>query len=93
MVTSCPKVVSSWIKCHLQTLRNFQKKVVGLAIEWRPSFRVQNPVTILQLCIKHCCLIYQLYQASSIPRTLYRALCNPNIMFSGVKIYLLMQNG
>ena len=88
MVTSCPKVVSSWIKCHLQAPCNLHKKVVGLDIEWRPSFRrgVQNPVAILQLCIKHRCLIFQLYQASSIPRSLYKALCNPNIMFSGVKI-------
>jgi len=62
--------------------------VVGLDIEWRPSFTrgVQNPVAILQLCIKHYCLIFQLYQASSIPRSLYKALCNPNIIFTGVKI-------
>ncbi|TKY46645.1 Werner Syndrome exonuclease [Spatholobus suberectus] len=87
-VTSSHTVLSSWIKDHLGAPCKRHKKVVGLDIEWRPSFTrgVQNPVAIIQLCIKHCCLIFQLYQASSIPRSLYRALCNPNITYTGVKI-------
>ena len=87
-VTSCRTVASSWIKRHLDATCSRHKKVVGLDIEWRPSFTrgVQNPVAIIQLCIKTCCLIFQLYQASSIPKSLYKALENPNIIYTGVKI-------
>lgn len=87
IVTSCPTLAVSWIKSHLQASRHHQK-VVGLDIEWRPSFTrgVQNPVATIQLCIKHCCLIFQLYRAPCIPKALYKALYNPNITYTGVKI-------
>ncbi|XP_027340799.1 Werner Syndrome-like exonuclease [Abrus precatorius] len=87
-VTSSRTVLSSWIEDHLQAPNRRQRKVVGLDIEWRPSFTrgVTNPAAIIQLCIKNCCLIFQLYQASSIPRCLYMALENPNITYTGVKI-------
>ncbi|KAK7309678.1 hypothetical protein RJT34_06600 [Clitoria ternatea] len=87
-VTSSSTVLTSWIKQHLQAKCSRHKKVVGLDIEWRPSFTrgVKNPVAIIQLCYKKCCIIFQLYQASTIPRSLYKALDNPNIIYTGVKI-------
>ncbi|KAK7304871.1 hypothetical protein VNO77_42764 [Canavalia gladiata] len=87
-VTSSRTVLSSWIRDHLQAPCSRRRKVVGLDIEWRPSFTrgVKNPVAIIQLCIKSCCLIFQLHHASSIPKSLYNALDNPNITYTGVKI-------
>ncbi|CAK7331867.1 unnamed protein product [Dovyalis caffra] len=87
-VTSSAKVAGGWINNHLQAPCHHHKKIVGLDIEWRPSFTkgVQNPVAVLQLCIRKCCLIFQIYQASHIPRSLRKALKNPNITYTGVRI-------
>ncbi|KDP34539.1 hypothetical protein JCGZ_11089 [Jatropha curcas] len=88
-VTSSRTVVDRWIKDHLQAPCHHHQKIVGLDIEWRPTFirgGAQNPVGILQLCISKCCLIFQIYQATCIPRSLYKALLNPNIIYTGVRI-------
>ncbi|KAJ7960474.1 Werner Syndrome-like exonuclease [Quillaja saponaria] len=87
-VTSSCKIANSWIKSHLLAQCRYRETIVGLDIEWRPSFTrgVQNPVATVQLFIKRCCLIFQLYQALSIPTCLYEALEHPNITFTGVGI-------
>ncbi|KAJ9172316.1 hypothetical protein P3X46_015565 [Hevea brasiliensis] len=88
-VTSSRTVVDRWIKDHLQAPCHHHQKIVGLDIEWRPTFirgSSQNPVGILQLCISKSCLIFQIYQATCIPRSLRNALSNPNIIYTGVRI-------
>ncbi|KAI4305879.1 hypothetical protein L6164_029212 [Bauhinia variegata] len=89
-VTSSCRSARYWIHKFLRVCPRHQPELlVGLDIEWRPNFTrggVQNPVAIIQLCISKSCLIFQLHQASSIPKSLYEALQNPNIVYAGLGI-------
>ncbi|KAK9266814.1 hypothetical protein L1049_001658 [Liquidambar formosana] len=87
-VTSTPSVVRSWIykiryfhrfRCH--------KLVVGLGVQWRPSFTagVSSPPATLQLCVERRCLIFQLLHALSVLVYLRRFLFDPLITFVGVR--------
>ncbi|KAK1291683.1 hypothetical protein QJS10_CPB17g00656 [Acorus calamus] len=62
--------------------------IVGLDIEWRPNFGRQydNPAAVLQLCIGHHCLVFQLLHCDYIPEALSGFLSNPNFTFIGVGI-------
>ncbi|KAF5766786.1 putative DNA helicase [Helianthus annuus] len=89
LVTHTPSYVDMWIsdieRIHRHRLHSL---VVGLDIEWRPSFNrnIQNPVATLQLCVGRRCLIFQLLHAPSIPQSLVNFLRNPNYTFTGVGI-------
>ncbi|KAL5729211.1 exodeoxyribonuclease I [Ranunculus cassubicifolius] len=61
--------------------------IIGLDIEWRPSFSsCTPPISTLQLCTSTKCLIFQLLHAPSIPNSLFHFLNNPNFCFVGVGI-------
>ncbi|XP_058008103.1 3'-5' exonuclease-like [Hevea brasiliensis] len=82
-------VATGGSKTTIKLHATIASKIVGLDIEWRPTFirgSSQNPVGILQLCISKSCLIFQIYQATCIPRSLRNALSNPNIIYTGVRI-------
>ncbi|KAL0404763.1 UNVERIFIED_CONTAM: hypothetical protein Sradi_2117100 [Sesamum radiatum] len=88
-VTHDPDTVSDWISeikyVHRRRLRCL---IVGLDVEWRPSFtgHYQNPVATLQLCVGRRCLIYQLIHSRYIPESLVDFLSGEDFTFVGVGI-------
>ncbi|XP_057971399.1 3'-5' exonuclease-like [Malania oleifera] len=89
LVTATPSMVDFWI-FEIQHFhrRKLHRLIVGLDVEWRPNNRhyTNNPVAILQLCVGHRCLIFQLICAPHIPQSLSRFLANPDYTFVGVGI-------
>jgi ribonuclease D len=87
-VTSSGTAVKRW----LQEIRYmyrwvYHKLIVGLDVEWRPSYsRVQNPTALLQLCVGRRCLIFQLLHADYIPDDLEDFLADPGFRFVGVGV-------
>ncbi|XP_062093404.1 3'-5' exonuclease-like [Humulus lupulus] len=89
LVTTSASMVDSWIsKTERIHNRRLDRLIVGLDVEWRPCFirHVVNPVAIIQLCVGHRCLIFQLLHADYIPRSLYEFLANSNYRFVGVGV-------
>uniref|UniRef100_A0A803LT62 3'-5' exonuclease domain-containing protein n=2 Tax=Chenopodium quinoa TaxID=63459 RepID=A0A803LT62_CHEQI len=88
-VTSSAESVESWInRVEYIHRRRLHKLVVGLDIEWRPntSRYFRNPVAVLQLCVGHHCLVFQLLYATRIPQGLVDFLTNEDYTFVGVGI-------
>ncbi|XP_047073458.1 Werner Syndrome-like exonuclease [Lolium rigidum] len=87
-VTSSGTAVKRWLREIRYMYRwVYHKLIVGLDVEWRPSFsRVQNPVALLQLCVGRRCLIFQLIHADYIPSDLAMFLADPGIRFVGVRL-------
>ncbi|BFG29197.1 hypothetical protein CerSpe_154710 [Prunus speciosa] len=89
LVTHTPSKVRSWIQ-KIKYVHRFRlhELIVGLDVEWRPSFTqgVTNPVAILQLCVGHNCLIFQLCYCDRIPKCLFDFLANPSFTFVGVGV-------
>ena len=89
-VTSSGTAVKRWLREIRYVYRwVYHKLIVGLDVEWRPSYYMcgeQNPVALLQLCIGHRCLIFQLLHADFFPRALERFLADPDFRFVGVGV-------
>ncbi|KAI4972787.1 hypothetical protein ZWY2020_003712 [Hordeum vulgare] len=87
-VTSSGDAVKAWLRQIRYVYRwVYHKLIVGLDVEWRPSFgRAQNPVALLQLCVGRRCLIFQLLHADFIPLALRRFLADPDFRFVGVGV-------
>ncbi|XP_022883278.1 Werner Syndrome-like exonuclease [Olea europaea var. sylvestris] len=86
LVTHDPGMVSEWLS-EIESLNNHCRLIVGLDVEWRPSFsRLQNPVALLQLCVGRRCLVYQLIHSSYIPDHLVEFLSEQDYTFVGVGI-------
>ncbi|KAL5700801.1 exodeoxyribonuclease I [Ranunculus cassubicifolius] len=88
-VTHSPSVVRQFISNILHVHRfRLNRLVVGLDIEWRPTFgrSPRKPVATLQICIGRRCLIYQLLYTPSIPQALLDFLSNPTYCFVGVGV-------
>nr|AMP82907.1 hypothetical protein [Catalpa bungei] len=88
-VTHDGDIASQWISDVESFHRSrLQHLIVGLDVEWRPSFNryIQNPVATLQLSVGRRCLIFQLIYCSSIPTSLVDFLANPNYTFVGVGV-------
>ncbi|XP_050218159.1 3'-5' exonuclease-like [Mercurialis annua] len=88
LLTHSPAHVNQWLTQTRQQANPNQPTVVGLDVEWRPSFsrNIENPVATLQLCVGNRCLIYQLIHTPSIPQSLFDFLKDSNFMFVGVGI-------
>ncbi|OIT22416.1 werner syndrome-like exonuclease [Nicotiana attenuata] len=89
LVTDNPSYVTHWIwQTESVHARRLHRLIVGLDIEWRPTFNSnqQSQVAILQLCVDHRCLIFQLLHCHYIPTALTTFLVNPNYNFVGVGI-------
>ncbi|KAF8398117.1 hypothetical protein HHK36_017042 [Tetracentron sinense] len=84
LLTHTPSMVDSWIA----NIRRLNSLIVGLDLQWRPSFdsTIQNPVATLQLCVGRNCLIFQLLHSPTIPPSLSDFLNNPDYTFVGVGI-------
>ncbi|XP_044505131.1 Werner Syndrome-like exonuclease [Mangifera indica] len=89
LVTNTSAIVDSWIS-EIQRIhrRRLHRLIVGFDVEWRPNYRrdQDNPIAVLQLCVGHRCLIFQLFHAPSIPQSLVNFLANNNYSFVGVGI-------
>lgn len=89
VVTHLPSVVDSWIaEIEIVHRRRLHRLIVGLDLEWRPSFQrgVNDPVATLQLCVGRRCLIFQLIHAPRLPRSLRQFLSYATYTFVGVGI-------
>lgn len=88
LVTHTSSMVDSWIS-DIERIhrRRLLRLIVGLDIEWRPSFGpYRNRVATLQLCVGHRCLIFQLIYAPAIPYSLLNFLGNDRYTFVGIGI-------
>ncbi|KAG6413707.1 hypothetical protein SASPL_126421 [Salvia splendens] len=86
-----PSIVSQWISGVEAVYRRHIDAghlIVGLDVEWRPSFQrhVTNPAATLQLCVGRRCLIFQLIHSPSVPPSLVAFLANPRHTFVGIGI-------
>ncbi|MQL80732.1 hypothetical protein Taro_013183, partial [Colocasia esculenta] len=75
---------------HVQHIhrRRLNRLVVGLDVEWCPNFGrgVDNPPAILQLCVGHRCLVFQILHADYVPDRLADFLEDERFTFVGVGI-------
>lgn len=88
-VTNCGSEVDLWIQQTIYIHRNsLHKLVIGLDTEWCPKSEANGhqKVAIIQLCIERRCLIFQLYHATAIPRTLIDFLGNKKFIFVGKEV-------
>jgi hypothetical protein len=87
-VTSSGEAVEDWLDEVLYVhRRRLHKLVVGLDVEWRPTFSSAHSTTaILQLCVGRRCLIFQLIHADYFPDALEEFLGDSNYPFVGVGI-------
>ncbi|KZV14930.1 Werner Syndrome-like exonuclease [Dorcoceras hygrometricum] len=88
-ITRSPATVSRWLS-RTQSIhrRRLHHLIVGLDVEWQPSFTrgVHHPVAVLQICVGHRCLIYQILQSEYIHDSLVFFLSNPYFTFVGVGV-------
>ncbi|CAO2182960.1 unnamed protein product [Urochloa humidicola] len=85
-LTDSGDVVEWWLA---ETYRLHRRgHVAGLDVEWRPSAAPaqQSPVAVLQICVGHRCLVFQILRADRVPATLYAFLADPRFTFVGVGV-------
>ncbi|XP_037430745.1 Werner Syndrome-like exonuclease [Triticum dicoccoides] len=87
-ITSSGAAVAAWLRKIRYVYRwVYHKLIVGLDVEWRPSYsHAQNPVALLQLCVGRRCLIFQLLHADYFPQALVTFLADPDFRFVGVGV-------
>ncbi|KAL6614795.1 hypothetical protein ACP70R_037065 [Stipagrostis hirtigluma subsp. patula] len=87
-VTSSGEAVEDWLDEVLSVhRRRLHKLIVGLDVEWRPTFSEEySPTALLQLCVGRRCLIFQLLHADDIPDELHDFLGDPDFRFVGVGV-------
>ncbi|OEL27078.1 hypothetical protein BAE44_0011905 [Dichanthelium oligosanthes] len=69
--------------------RRLHRLVVGLDVEWRPSYGygyTAPPVALLQICVGRRCLVFQILHADYIPDSLFDFLADERFTFVGVGI-------
>ncbi|KAM7514125.1 hypothetical protein LguiA_003708 [Lonicera macranthoides] len=77
--------VDRWINdIMIKHRKQLDKLVIGIDTEW--CLNATKSIAILQLCVGHHCLIFQLLHADEIPASLYAFLNNTNFTFVGVGI-------
>ncbi|XP_004288939.1 PREDICTED: Werner Syndrome-like exonuclease [Fragaria vesca subsp. vesca] len=86
ILTSDAPSVDQWIDDIYHDIGH-NKSIVGLDTEWQwnPETQYQE-VAVLQLCVGHNCLIYQLSQSKSIPQSLIKFLGDENLTFVGKEV-------
>ncbi|CAO2171375.1 unnamed protein product, partial [Urochloa humidicola] len=84
-LTDSGDVVEWWLA---ETYRLHRRgHVAGLDVEWRPVLAQRSPVAVLQLCVGHRCLVFQILRADRIPAMLAAFLADPRFTFVGVGIH------
>lgn len=83
-VTASADLVNDWIfQIHHTCRIHLHGLIVGLDTEW---WWREETVAILQLCIGHRCLIFQLHRADQMPKSLVDFLQNERFKFVGKKV-------
>jgi hypothetical protein len=86
-VTNFGSVVEWWLG-ETYRLHGRGGQIAGLDVEWRPA-RVPGPVppvAVLQICVDHRCLLFQILHADYVPNALSRFLADRRFTFVGVGI-------
>lgn len=90
VVTSQPLAASAWVR-DVQT--SGDRAIIGFDIHQLQGAAPQS--SVLQLCVGHRCLVYQLSSSEPIPASITEFLSKPNNVFVGmdiiVKVPLLHQ--
>ncbi|WVZ68917.1 hypothetical protein U9M48_017792 [Paspalum notatum var. saurae] len=82
-LTNSGNVVDWWVS---ETYRAHRRAhIAGLDVEWRPG-RVPGPVAVLQICVDHRCVVFQILHADFVPVSLSRFLADRRFTFLGVGI-------
>ncbi|XP_050249270.1 3'-5' exonuclease-like [Quercus robur] len=82
-------MVDSWLSdIYRIHRRRLHRLIVGLDVEWRPSFNhnIENPVATLQLCVGRRYLIFQLIYATHFPNSLIEFLSDEDFTFVRVGV-------
>ncbi|CAL4947547.1 unnamed protein product [Urochloa decumbens] len=83
-LTDSGDVVEWWLA---ETYRMHRRgHVTGLDVEWRPALYQQSPVAVLQLCVDHRCLVFQILRADRVPTKLSAFLADRRFTFVGVGV-------
>ncbi|KAL6845342.1 hypothetical protein ACP4OV_024837 [Aristida adscensionis] len=87
-VTSSGEAVKDWIDgVRFVHRHRLHKLIVGLDVEWRPTFSSErSPTALLQLCVGRRCLIFQLLHADHYPAALWDFLGESDFRFAGVGV-------
>jgi ribonuclease D len=90
-LTDSGDVVDFWLNeiCRIHR-RRLRRLVVGLDVEWRPSYSRYDappPVAVLQICVGHRCLVFQILHADYLPDALFDFLADDRVTFVGVGIH------
>lgn len=85
-VTSSAAVARRWVHHvrynHSRRVRS-GRLVVGLETQWRRAVPA-GPAAVLQLCIGHRCLVFQLSCCPDVPEALKNFLADARVSFAGV---------
>ncbi|KAJ1285286.1 hypothetical protein BS78_03G269000 [Paspalum vaginatum] len=84
-LTNSGNVVDWWVSETYRAHRRDGGHLAGLDVEWRPG-RVPGPVAVLQICVDHRCLIFQILHADFVPGSLSCFLADRQFTFVGVGI-------
>ena len=85
-LTDSGDVVDWWVA---ETYRMHRRgHVAGLDVEWRPATgrAPPGPVAVLQVCVDHRCLVFQILRADYVPAKLSAFLADRRFTFVGVGI-------
>ncbi|KAK4264435.1 hypothetical protein QN277_025614 [Acacia crassicarpa] len=87
-VTDKAFVAEQWVQDILNKYVGNSKVVVGLDVEWRPTFipYTSNKSATLQLCIDNKCLILQLFYIDQFPISLKNFFMDCKFIFVGVGV-------
>ncbi|XP_051194554.1 3'-5' exonuclease-like [Lolium perenne] len=89
--TASGDTVNNWLSLIYRIhRRRLDRLIVGLDVEWRPSFTRGVPrgrVALLQICVGRRCLVFQILRADYIPDTLHDFLEDDRFTFVGVGIH------
>ncbi|CAL4974922.1 unnamed protein product [Urochloa decumbens] len=76
------------VKCYLREVyKHGNRLLVGLDTEWRVIRSGEHRMAVLQLCVGHRCLIFQIVHADYIPAVLRKFLANPDHIFVAVGVH------
>ncbi|MQM02340.1 hypothetical protein Taro_035107 [Colocasia esculenta] len=85
-VTSSPAAARRWVHHvrynHSRRVRS-GRLVVGMAAQWRRA-AAAAPAAVLQLCVGHRCLVFQLASCTDVPEALKNFLADARVSFAAV---------
>jgi hypothetical protein len=83
-LTDSGDVADSWV-AETYRLHHRGNVVAGLDVEWRPA-RVPGRVAVLQICVDHRGLVFQILRADHVPARLYSFLADRRFTSVGVGV-------